>query len=272
MPRCLPGSLRSMRLPLDHLVEMRKSCVISIAMVAEAMCLYDGTQWCSVYGEEEGSKNWSLRNASDQLMCFWYLPSPGYPERPTSEIGFKPAKWNPCDAQWWEGGQEDLMVDSVKAADRSSRIRTPLSAWWIINVCICLLRRERLHFKSVYILIDSFIHVYVGKIRQMAASLKNFFRLCSLCVFQEISPWTAALPRWRNFLFPRTSKSATSHATPLRSAGIWTPGPRNASRTTSLTSTRKKTRMPTSSNTRCVCTPQLCIHWFLHILIWPDLQ
>ncbi len=54
MLRCLPGSLRSMRLPLDHLVEMRKSCVISIAMVAEAMCLYDGTQWCSVYGERGG--------------------------------------------------------------------------------------------------------------------------------------------------------------------------------------------------------------------------
>ncbi len=27
-------------------------CVISIAIVWEAMCLYDGTQWCSVCGEE----------------------------------------------------------------------------------------------------------------------------------------------------------------------------------------------------------------------------
>ncbi len=62
-------------------------CVISIAMVGEAMCLYDGTQWCSVCGEEEGSKNRSLGNPSDQLMCFGYLPSPGHPERPTSEIG-----------------------------------------------------------------------------------------------------------------------------------------------------------------------------------------
>ncbi len=32
-------------------------CVISVAMVGEAMCQYDGTQWCSVCGEEEGSKN-----------------------------------------------------------------------------------------------------------------------------------------------------------------------------------------------------------------------
>ncbi len=45
------------------------SCVICIAMVGEPMCLYDGSQWCSVYGEEEGSKNWSLRNPGDQLMC-----------------------------------------------------------------------------------------------------------------------------------------------------------------------------------------------------------
>ncbi len=90
-------------------------CVISIAMVGEAMCLYDGSQWCSVCGEEEGSKNRSLGNPSDQFMCFGYFPSPGHPERPTSEIGFKPAKCNPSDIQWWEGGQEDLMIDSVKS-------------------------------------------------------------------------------------------------------------------------------------------------------------
>ncbi len=60
-------------------------CVISVEMVGEAMCLYDGTQWCSVCGEEEGSKNRALGNPSDQLMCFGYLPSPGHPERLTSE-------------------------------------------------------------------------------------------------------------------------------------------------------------------------------------------
>ncbi len=96
-------------------------CVISVEMVGEAMCLYDGTQWCSVCGEEEGSKNRALGKPSDQLMCFGYLPSPGHLERQTSEIGFKPAKWNPSDVQWWEGGLEDLMIDS---ADRSSRMRT----------------------------------------------------------------------------------------------------------------------------------------------------
>ncbi len=52
-------------------------CVISIEVVGEAMCLYDGSQWCSVCGEEEGSKNRSLGNPSDQFMCFGYLPSPG---------------------------------------------------------------------------------------------------------------------------------------------------------------------------------------------------
>ncbi len=99
-------------------------CVISIAMVWETMCLYDGTQWCSVCGEEEGSMNRSLRNPSDQLMFCGYLPSPGHLDRPTIQIGFKPAKWNPvmpCDDRvvrriWW------LTVS--KAADRSNRMRT----------------------------------------------------------------------------------------------------------------------------------------------------
>ncbi len=82
-------------------------CVINVEMVGEAMCLYDGTQWCSVCGEEEGSKNRSLGKPSDQLMCFGYLPSPDHPERPTSEIGFKPAKWNPSDVPWWTRWSDD---------------------------------------------------------------------------------------------------------------------------------------------------------------------
>ncbi len=64
-------------------------CVICIAMVWETMCLYDGTQWCSVCGEEEGSKNRSLSNPRDPLMFCGYLPSPGHLERPAIEIGFK---------------------------------------------------------------------------------------------------------------------------------------------------------------------------------------
>ncbi len=96
-------------------------CVISVAMVGEAMCLYDGSQWCSVCGEEEGSKKRSLGNPSDQLVSLGYLPSPGHPERLTSEILFKPAKWNPSDERvdrriWW-------LTVSI-AADRSSRMRT----------------------------------------------------------------------------------------------------------------------------------------------------
>ncbi len=116
MPRCLPGSLRSVQILLDHLVEMRARAVChqhsngrstykhmsytAHVIQAHTMCLYDGTQWCSVCGEEEGSNNWSLRYPSDQLMCSGFLPSPGHLEGSASEIGFKPAKWNPCDAQW----------------------------------------------------------------------------------------------------------------------------------------------------------------------------
>ncbi len=107
-------------------------CVICVEMLGEAMCLYNGTQWCSVCGEDEGSKNRALGNPGDQLMCFGYLPAPGHLERPTSEIGFKPAKWNPSDVQWWEGGQEDLMIDSVK----SGRQIQQNEDWWFgIGFC-----------------------------------------------------------------------------------------------------------------------------------------
>ncbi len=106
MVKSLQGRQEAQSLPgLPHI----ELCVISTEMIGETMCLYDGTQW-SVCGEEEGSKNRALRNPCDQLMCSGYLPSPGHLERPTSEIGFKPAKWNPSDAQWWEGEQYYLLT------------------------------------------------------------------------------------------------------------------------------------------------------------------
>ncbi len=81
-------------------------CVISAEMVGEAMCLYDGTQWCSACGEEEGSKNRSLGNPSDQFMCFGYLPSPGHLERPTSStLLFFTARWSFC----WTLGLSHLL-------------------------------------------------------------------------------------------------------------------------------------------------------------------
>ncbi len=107
-------------------------CVIGVAMVGEAMCLYDGSQWCSVWWRRGGVQETDPEEPSDQLMCFGYLPTPGHPEGPTGEIGFKPAKWNPSDAQRWEGGQEDLMIDSVK----SSRKIEQNEDWWVgIGLC-----------------------------------------------------------------------------------------------------------------------------------------
>ncbi len=133
MPRCPPGSLRSVQLPLDHLVEMRDTAVChQHSNGRRNHVLDDGTQWCSVCGEEEGSKNRALGNPSDQLMCFGYLLSPGHLERTTSEIGFKPAKWNPSDVQWWEGGQEDLMIDSVK---NGRQIQQNEDWWFGIGFC-----------------------------------------------------------------------------------------------------------------------------------------
>ncbi len=103
---------------IGSLVEMRDKAVChQHSNGREIPCaLSDGTQWCSVCGEEEWSKNRSQRNPSDQLMCSGFLPSPGHLEGPASEIGFKPAKWNPCDAQWCEGGQEELMVNRVNSS------------------------------------------------------------------------------------------------------------------------------------------------------------
>ncbi len=47
-------------------------------------------------------------------------------------IGFKLAKWNPSDAQWWEGGQEDLMIYS----DKSGRQIQQNEDWWFgIGFC-----------------------------------------------------------------------------------------------------------------------------------------
>jgi len=86
--------------------------VISIAR--ETMCLYDGSQWCGVNGEEEGSNHWALGNPCGQFMCFGYLTSPCDPEGPTCEIGLKPVEGSSRDAQWWEGGQKDLMVHSFE--------------------------------------------------------------------------------------------------------------------------------------------------------------
>ncbi len=141
-------------------------CVIIIAMVGETMCLYDWTQWCSVCGEEEGSKNWPLGNPSDQLMCFGYLPSPDHPERPTSEIGFKPAKCNPSDIQWcpvmreWTGGSDDwqcqkqqtdpteweLMIWNQWASvtERSAvSVECPrLNPDWLASIRLCFDRNE----------------------------------------------------------------------------------------------------------------------------------
>ncbi len=129
----LSSTPRSVQLPLDHLVEMRDRAVCHQRRNGRRSHVpVWWSQWCSVCGEEEGSKYRSLGNLSDQLMFCGYLLSPNHPERPTSEIGFKPAKWTPSDVQWWEGGQEDLMVNGVK----SSRQIQQNEDWWFgISFC-----------------------------------------------------------------------------------------------------------------------------------------
>ncbi len=113
MLRCPPGSLRSVQLPLDHQVEMRDTAVCHQhwvrvrVMVAETMCLYYGTQWCCVCGEEEGSKNWPLRNPSDQLSI------PHLPRPPRKTYQRDRILTSKVESQWcpvmigWTGGSDD---------------------------------------------------------------------------------------------------------------------------------------------------------------------
>ncbi len=84
-------------------------CIISIEMVGEAMRLYDGTQWCSLCGEEEGSKNWSLGNPSNQLMCLDTFP----PQAPWKTDQWDRIQTSEVESQWcpvmrgWTGGSDD---------------------------------------------------------------------------------------------------------------------------------------------------------------------
>ncbi len=85
-------------------------CVISIEMVGEAMCLYDGSQWCSVCGEEEGSKNRSLGKPQWPIDVLWIPPLPRPPWKTdqwdriqTSEVE---SQWYPV-MRGWTGGSDD---------------------------------------------------------------------------------------------------------------------------------------------------------------------
>ncbi len=85
-------------------------CVISVEMVGEAMCLYDGTQWCSVCGEKEGSKNRSLGNPLWPIDVLWIPPLPRPPWKTdqwdriqTSEVE---SQWCPV-MRGWTGESDD---------------------------------------------------------------------------------------------------------------------------------------------------------------------
>ncbi len=85
-------------------------CVISIEMVGEAMCLYDGSQWCSVCGEEEGSKNRSPGEPQWPIYVLWIPPLPRPPWKTdqwdriqTSEVE---SQWYPV-MRGWTGGSDD---------------------------------------------------------------------------------------------------------------------------------------------------------------------
>ncbi len=73
------------------------------------MCLNDGSQSSSVYRDQEGSKNESLKTLG-------YLSSTRHPEGSTCEVRLKPVECSSVDVQQWEFGEG--------TADISSRMRT----------------------------------------------------------------------------------------------------------------------------------------------------
>ncbi len=82
-------------------------------MVGEAMCLYDGGQWCSVCGGEEGSKRTDPWGTPVTNLCSVDISPP----KPTSKDDqwVKPAKWNPSDDyERVDRTQEDLMIECQK--------------------------------------------------------------------------------------------------------------------------------------------------------------
>ncbi len=103
-------SLRCVQLPLDHLVEKRDRAVCHQHRNGRRSHVpVWWTQWCSVCGEEEGSKNRSLGNPSDQLMRFGYPP----PTPPWKTNQWERIQTSEVESQWcpvmggWTGGSDD---------------------------------------------------------------------------------------------------------------------------------------------------------------------
>ncbi len=96
------------------------------------MCLLMGASDVVYVEKRRGPRTDPWGTPVTNLCALDTFPSPDHPERLTSEIRFKLAKWNPSDVQWWEGGQEDLMIDSVK----SGRQIQQNEDWWFgISFC-----------------------------------------------------------------------------------------------------------------------------------------
>ncbi len=126
MPRCPPGSLRSVQLPLDHLVEMRD----------RAVC----------HQQRNGRRSHVPVWWDPVMYCMWRRggvqePSPGEPQWPIDVLWIPPRPRPPWKTDQWDRIQNqrsgipvissDERVDRriwwltvSKAADKSSRMRT----------------------------------------------------------------------------------------------------------------------------------------------------
>ncbi len=85
-------------------------CVISIAMEGEAMCLFDGTQW--YMWRWGGVQELTPEEPQWPIDVLWIPPLPRPPWKTDQRDRIQTSE---VESQWWEGGQEDLMIDSVKS-------------------------------------------------------------------------------------------------------------------------------------------------------------
>ncbi len=114
MQRCPLGSLRSVQLPLDHLVEMRDRAVCHQHS--------NGTQH-SMMGPSDvvyvEKRRGPRTDAWGTPVTSWCSVDTSPPQTTLKDLPLRKDSnqpWNPCDAQWWVGGQEDLMLNSVKSS------------------------------------------------------------------------------------------------------------------------------------------------------------
>lgn len=82
--------------------------------------------WCDVNGEQKKSKNSALRHPSSNKVWLRYFTPPRDHEKPTWEVKTRLTECGFWDVHCLKCCQENLVVHSFKAADKTSKMSTAL--------------------------------------------------------------------------------------------------------------------------------------------------